>query len=149
MAMYKRPTERKPETVQFPAGLNQAKIEGAKLSISKNGDTNMIVLKLVGSLNEVGYYNLTFGNSMTDTNLMYILASIEDHGVVIPEIDFGYNQLTVNFLKGKSVFINVVKKKYQGKARSEVEKFLNANEFGIEQHGREDLPEEMDEELGF
>ena len=52
---------------------------------------------LLGKSNEKGVYFLTFGNDYTEDNLRYILVSIQDNGVEIPDVDFGYNRETLNF----------------------------------------------------
>ena len=62
-----------------------------------------------------GFIFLTFGNDYTEDNLRYILVSIQDNGVEIPDVDFGYNRETFEFLKGKDVYIQVEEQEYKGK----------------------------------
>jgi hypothetical protein len=115
--------------VPFPEGKHVAIIAAAKMDLSKEKGTPMIKLRIAGHTNEVAFYYLAFGNKMTEDNLGFLLASIEDNGVVIPDLDFGYNQKTVDFLIHKQVFIEVVNEKYKGKVRGNISRFLTKAEF--------------------
>lgn len=126
---YKRPTKRSVETVPFPKGKHIAKIVAAKLDLSKDKSRRMITLRLIGRLNEVAYYNLAFGTTLTEDQLGFMLASIEDNGVTIPELDYGYNEDTVGFLQGKKVYIDVVEQKYKGRVQGKIHRFLTKAEF--------------------
>lgn len=88
----------------------------------------MFLLSL-GKSNEKGVYFLTFGNDYTEDNLRYILVSIQDNGVEIPDVDFGYNRETFEFLKGKDVYIQVEEQEYKGKVKHAVTNFLTQDEF--------------------
>lgn len=148
---YTRPSDRRKVAVEFPVGNNHAVILDAKLNVSKNTGANMISLKLAGKLNEIGYYHLVFGNTMTAVNLTFLLASIEDNGVNIPDMDFAYNQSTVDFLKGKPVYIKVIKERYKGGDHSKIAEFMTSEEFGVEQHAdsQPDVSLEEAEDLSF
>lgn len=126
---YTRPQKRNVETVPFPKGKHLAKIVAAKFDLSKDKNRRMITLRLIGQLNEVAYYNLLFGTTLTEDQLGFLLASIEDNGVTIPELDYGYNEDTITFLKGKKVFIDVVEQKYKGKIQGKINRFLTKSEF--------------------
>ena len=129
---YNRPTERR--TYQdFETGMHEATIQ--KVTASKTRENkDMMVLRLAGSNDESGFYNLAFGNDYTEENLSFILTSIEDNGIEIPDIDFDYNQATANFLTGKPVYILVEPKTYQGETRQNITAFLTLAEFeGVEE----------------
>ena len=89
----------------------------------------MFVLSIIGKNEEKGAFYLTFGNDYTEDNLRYLLASIQDNGVEIPDVDFGYNRETFDFLKNKEVYIKVEEQEYKGKVRHAVTNFLTLEEF--------------------
>ena len=90
----------------------------------------MFVLTVTGENEENGVYFLTFGTEYTEANLSYILASIQDNGVDIPEeIDFGFNKDTFYFLKNKDVYIRVEEQEYNGKKRQAIVDFLTVDEY--------------------
>ena len=103
-------------------------IEKVQKKRSQKGN-DMFLLSLLGKSNEKGVYFLTFGNDYTEDNLRYILASIQDNGVEIPDVDFGYNRETFEFLKGKDVYIQVEEQEYKGKVKHAVTNFLTQDEF--------------------
>ncbi|MBT2156427.1 type III secretion system protein PrgE, partial [Enterococcus faecalis] len=105
-----------------------AVIEKVQKKRSQKGN-DMFLLSLLGKSNEKGVYFLTFGNDYTEDNLRYILASIQDNGVEIPDVDFGYNRETFEFLKGKDVYIQVEEQEYKGKVKHAVTNFLTQDEF--------------------
>ncbi|WP_374284180.1 single-stranded DNA-binding protein [Lactococcus sp.] len=88
----------------FKEGAHRATIEEVKNGKSKSGK-DMFQFDLVGENGEKGSSWLVFGEKWSDGTLQRILASVEDNNQKIPNSDFGYNQGTVNFLKGKRVFI--------------------------------------------
>jgi len=151
---YKRPVQRTEETVPFPKGKHIAKIVVAKLDLSKEKNRRMITLRVTGQLNEVAYYNLPFGTTLTEDQLGFLLASIEDNGISIPELDYGYNEETIVFLKGKQVFIDIVEQKYKGKVQGKISRFLTQAEFDGEDLTRDLFQNETevmnpDTELNF
>ncbi|HDV6603427.1 TPA: type III secretion system protein PrgE, partial [Enterococcus faecalis] len=105
-----------------------AVIEKVQKKRSQKGN-DMFLLSLLGKSNEKGVYFLTFGNDYTEDNLRYILVSIQDNGVEIPDVDFGYNRETFEFLKGKDVYIQVEEQEYKGKVKHAVTNFLTQDEF--------------------
>ncbi len=114
----------------------------------------MITLRVTGQLNEVAYYNLPFGTTLTEDQLGFLLASIEDNGISIPELDYGYNEETIVFLKGKQVFIDIVEQKYKGKVQGKISRFLTQAEFDGEDLTRDLFQNETevmnpDTELNF
>ncbi|MGO2697691.1 MAG: type III secretion system protein PrgE, partial [Enterococcus faecalis] len=109
-------------------GTHAAVIEKVQKKRSQKGN-DMFLLSLLGKSNEKGVYFLTFGNDYTEDNLRYILASIQDNGVEIPDVDFGYNRETFEFLKGKDVYIQVEEQEYKGKVKHAVINFLTQDEF--------------------
>ncbi|GAK31327.1 hypothetical protein WOSG25_090240 [Weissella oryzae SG25] len=141
---YSRPTERRTKAIDFPAGYHDVRIADVTATTAKNKETQMFVLKLIGSLSEVGYYNLTFGNSMTDENIGFILASIEDHGVEIPDIDFAYNRQTVDFLNGKQAYIKVTTERYRGTDKGRVDEFVTAAEFNKHRKNNDEAAESVE-----
>jgi hypothetical protein len=145
---YTRPVRKeKKETVYFAEGAHQATIKQATLRSSKDTNRPMIRLVIEGQNEERAYYNLTFETEYTEENLGFLLASIEDNGVAIPAMDFGYTHATAEFLKNKKVYIDVVTDMYQGKARGKISTFLTIDEY--DQHhmpSEEAYPEDEEEE---
>ncbi|HCT8104418.1 TPA: type III secretion system protein PrgE [Enterococcus faecalis] len=125
---YERPLKRESQIKEFELGTHAAVIEKVKKKRSQKGN-DMFLLSLLGKSNEKGVYFLTFGNDYTEDNLRYILASIQDNGVEIPDVDFGYNRETFEFLKGKDVYIQVEEQEYKGKVKHAVTNFLTQDEF--------------------
>ena len=89
----------------------------------------MFTIYLEGANEERGVFYLTFGNEYTDENLSFLIASIEDNGVDIPDLDFGFNKETFLFLHNKDVFINVEIKPFNGENKEAVTQFLTLDEF--------------------
>ena len=110
---YERPLKRESQIKEFELGTHAAVIEKVQKKRSQKG--NDMFYSLFGKSNEKGVYFLTFGNDYTEDNLRYILVSIQDNGVEIPDVDFGYNRETFEFLKGKDVYIQVEEQEYKGK----------------------------------
>ena len=125
---YERPLKRESQIKEFELGTHAAEIEKVQKKRSQKGN-DMFLLSLLGKSNEKGVYFLTFGNDYTEDNLRYILASIQDNGVEIPDVDFGYNRETFEFLKGKDVYIQVEEQEYKGKVKHAVTNFLTQDEF--------------------
>ncbi|EGO2510613.1 type III secretion system protein PrgE [Enterococcus faecalis] len=125
---YERPLKRESQIKEFELGTYAAVIEKVQKKQSQKGN-DMFLLSLLGKSNEKGVYFLTFGNDYTEDNLRYILASIQDNGVEIPDVDFGYNRETFEFLKGKDVYIQVEEQEYKGKVKHAVTNFLTQDEF--------------------
>ncbi|HEY0221624.1 MAG TPA: type III secretion system protein PrgE [Lactovum miscens] len=139
---YQRPKEVRAAKEFFPfeVGVHKAEIKNVTLDESSKGFP-MFVLRVVGDGDASGFYNLTFGQEHTASLLNYLLASIEDNGVEIPQIDFDYNEETANFLKGKEVYIEVKERRYKGKTENKIAFFLNQDEFeGFDQE--DDFDEE-------
>lgn len=134
---YQRPTERRNGFKQFSVGTHAATIKKVVNKKAKSG-SDMFILSLEGKNEEQGRFFLTFGNDFTQDNMNFLLASIEDNGVEIPEIAFGYNPDTLRFLTGKDVYIQVEEGMYQGKPQVQIKEFLTLEEF-----------EESEEESGF
>ncbi|GMC15761.1 type III secretion system protein PrgE [Enterococcus faecalis] len=125
---YERPLKRETQIKQFELGTHAARITTVNKTKSKKGN-DMFVLSIVGKNEEKGAFYLTFGNDYTEDNLRYLLASIQDNGVEIPDVDFGYNRETFEFLKGKDVYIQVEEQEYKGKVKHAVTNFLTQDEF--------------------
>ncbi|EOA3443795.1 type III secretion system protein PrgE [Enterococcus hirae] len=125
---YQRPTNRASGFKQFNVGTHEAKIIKVDKKKSKS-DNNMFKLLVEGRNGEKGNYYLTFGTEFTDESLSFLIASIEDAGTDIPDIDFGYNVETFNFLRGKDVFIEVENRSFNGELKPAVTKFLTLEEF--------------------
>ncbi|KAJ85614.1 hypothetical protein P791_1213 [Enterococcus faecalis NY9] len=89
----------------------------------------MFRLFVEGSQGEKGQYFLTFGTEYTDESLTFLIASIEDGGTDIPDLDFGFNRATFDFLLNKDAFIQVEMKEYKGKSQPAITKFLTLDEF--------------------
>lgn len=125
---YQRPIKNREVKIPFSPGVHEAIITGVIMKKSKK-DTDMfvIILENAGG-DESGVFCLTFGTDFTDTTLTFLIASIEDNGVEIPSIDFGYNKETANFLKNKKVYIKVEESLFDGELRSSVKTFLSQEE---------------------
>ncbi len=125
---YQRPKKGEVISNEFSLGTHQAKIESVINKPSKKG-SKMFRLNLVGNNGEKGMYFLVFGNDYTEKNLTYILVSIEDNGVDIPDMKFGHNRSTLEFLEGKDVYIRVEEKPFNGEVKPTVTEFLALDEF--------------------
>lgn len=128
---YKRPTEtRKAISKQFELGNHQAVI---KKVTRRPGDNkkkkDSFMFHLEGTNGETAVAFLSFGNSFTEQNLQYLLASIEDNGVSIPDHSFGYNRVTYEFLFHKKVFIKVEEGLYKGRKTPQVTGFITLREY--------------------
>lgn len=126
---YQRPLERQEGPKQFLPGTHSATIHKVINKQSRNSGNKMFTLHLLGKNEEQGLFFLTFGNAYTEDNIRFILASIEDNGVDIPDIDFGYNKDTFDFLRNKDVYIRVEEGMYLGKPQMKVTEFLTLEEF--------------------
>lgn len=125
---YRKPTKNREEKIEFPIGIHEAVIE--KVIMRKTSkDADMFMIMIAGDNNETGVSFLTFGNDFAEENLGYILSSIEDNGFDIPDIDFGYNNETVEFLTDKSVYIKVGQQEYKGKMQNSIDRFLSQEEY--------------------
>lgn len=111
----------------FPVGKHQAKITNVQMTESKNENEMFKITVSDGQYQ--GVYYLTFNTAYTMGNLNFILMSIEDTGEEIPDIDFGYNYETVQFLEGKSVYIEVEEDFFQQKKRTKISSFLSLDEY--------------------
>ncbi|WP_033599161.1 hypothetical protein [Enterococcus faecalis] len=125
---YQRPLQRTTGYKNFNVGTHQIKIIGVKKTKSSKGN-NMFRLFVEGSQGEKGQYFLTFGTEYTDESLTFLIASIEDGGTDIPDLDFGFNRATFDFLLNKDAFIQVEMKEYKGKSQPAITKFLTLDEF--------------------
>ncbi|EHV0179359.1 type III secretion system protein PrgE [Enterococcus faecalis] len=125
---YQRPIKRTTGYKNFNVGTHQVKITGVKKTKSSKGN-NMFRLFVEGSQGEKGQYFLTFGTEYTDESLTFLIASIEDAGTDIPDLDFGFNRATFDFLLKKDAFIQVEMKEYKGKSQPAITKFLTLDEF--------------------
>lgn len=137
MMKFNRPTGNRKQFISFREGCHVATIKQAILDQTKDGKPKIKIL-VVGSEGESGLYHLTFGNEYTEINFNYLLSSIEDNGVDIPDIDFDYNQETTEFLKGKEVYIEVCEEEYNGEIYGRVAGFLRQEDF-------DELQSELDE----
>lgn len=125
---YKRPTGNRNEKKDFSIGVHEAEIKFVKMKQSTKGN-DMFSMLIKGSSDETAFFNLTFGNDFTEESMNYLIASIEDHGVEIPDLDFDYSQETVDFLKGKSVYILVEEKEYNGQMQNQITAFFTQQEY--------------------
>ncbi|WP_107196892.1 type III secretion system protein PrgE [Megasphaera stantonii] len=126
---YERPQERGNQVNEFSTGTHTGQISKVVKTRSKKGN-DMFVLTVTGENEENGVYFLTFGTEYTEANLSYILASIQDNGVDIPdEIDFGFNKDTFYFLTNKDVYIRVEEQDYNGKKRQAIVDFIPVDEY--------------------
>lgn len=131
---------KKKEHKMFAEGVHEGTIKFVKLTKSSS-DSDMMSLLVEGKEGEGAFYNLTFSPDNIEASedfMNYILSSIEDNGVEIPDLDFGYNKETVQFLKGKAVYIRIKQTTFKGKVDGKIDAFLNQEEFD---------DEEWDEEL--
>jgi len=126
---YERPIERQEGPKQFTPGTHSATITKVIKTRSNKSGKPMFNLQLVGKQEEQGLFFLTFGNAYTEDNIRFILASIEDNGVDIPDIEFGFNKDTYDFLRNKDVYIRVEEGQYLGKPQMKITEFLTLEEF--------------------
>lgn len=125
---FKRIERKKRNKIQyFPVGKHQAKIIDVQMSESKN-ENEMFKITVSDGQYQGAYY-LTFNTVYTKENLSFILMSIEDNGEEIPDIDFGYNYETAQFLEGKSVYIEVEEEFFQKKKLTKISSFLLLDEY--------------------
>ena len=125
---FKRIERKKRNKIQyFPVGKYQAKIIDVQMSESKN-ENEMFKITVSDGQYQGAYY-LTFNTVYTKENLSFILMSIEDNGEEIPDIDFGYNYETAQFLEGKSVYIEVEEEFFQKKKLTKISSFLLLDEY--------------------
>lgn len=125
---YERPTKRTDGPKKFTVGTHPAKINKITPKKTKKGG-DMFIIFLEGNNEEQGLAFLVFGNDFTKENMNYILASIEDNGQEIPDMSFGFNKVTYDFLLGKEVYIEVIEKEYKGEMSPSVNKFLTLVEY--------------------
>ena len=126
---YERPIERSNGPKQFDVGTHAAIITRVVNLYTKKKKQPMFMIHLEGANKESGVAFLIFGNDYTKETLSFILASIEDNGVDIPDISYGYNVETAAFLTGKDVYIEVIEREEKGEIKRSVDKFLTMNEF--------------------
>lgn len=126
---YTRPLQREKEKNEFSIGSHPATISKIKNMISKKTKSEMFIMTIVGEEGQEATYFLVFGNDYTENNVNFLLASIEDNGEEIPDIDFGYNKQTRDFLLNKAVYIEIKETEYQGNKQNSIDKFLNLAEF--------------------
>lgn len=121
----------------FEAGVHIAKIIDVKNQKSKTGDP-MFKFDIEGNNGEFANSWFLFNRPWSDGNLQRILASIEDNNQAIAPIDYGHNEETLKFLKGKRVFIKVKERTgtYTDKngiereaTGTEIKNFLSRSEF--------------------
>lgn len=124
---YHRHESNREKSIPFEVGAHLATIKRVSLKRTKAG-LEKLVLLLEGENGETGFYNLTFNNFVAE-NLNLILTSIDDNGEEIPQMAFGYDEATAQFLTGKEVYIKVGMETYQGEQRSVIKTFLNQEEF--------------------
>lgn len=125
---YQRPVERPTGPKEFLPGTYAATIKKIVNKPASSG-SKMFTFFLEGKNGEQGRSFLTFGNDFTQQTLSFILASIEDNGVEIPDIEFGWNQDTYNFLLNKDVYIRVEEGEYKGKPQTKITEYLTLDEF--------------------
>lgn len=142
---YQRPIVREQGPEKFTPGTYAATITKIINKPSKSG-AEMFTFILTGKEDQQGRSFLTFGNDFTDRTLSFMIASIEDNGVEIPDIEFGWNQATLNFLMNKDVFIRVEDGMYQGQPQTKITEFLTLEEFeGSEESNGFNESEQTDE----
>lgn len=125
---YQKPKANREEKIPFSPGIHEAKIEKVIMKKSKK-DADMFMIFVSGPKGESTLFFLTFGNDFTEENLGYILSSIEDNGVEIPDIDYNYNHQTAEFLSGKDVYIKVKESEYNGELQFSIDRFLSQTEY--------------------
>ena len=109
-------------------GKHDVAIISCEMTKSKK-DSDMFKMVLEGENGERAYYYLTFGTDYTEDNLQYLLTSIQDHGYDIPDLDFGYNKETVQFLEDKEIYIEI-NSELEGKQKIyRVSKILTLSEY--------------------
>lgn len=141
---YQRPIVREQGPKEFTPGTYAATITKIINKPSKSG-AKMFTFILTGKEEQQGRSFLTFGNDFTDSTLSFMIASIEDNGVEIPDIEFGWNQDTLNFLMNKDVFIRVEEGMYKGQPQTKITEFLTLEEFeGSEENNGFDESVESD-----
>lgn len=121
---------RKGISKEFEVGNHKAMIKKVtRLPGDKKKKKDTFMLHLEGVHGESILSFITFDTPFTKENLQYLLASIEDNGVKIPDYSFRYNRETYEFLFGKHVFINVAEGKYKGKKQNQVTGFITLKEY--------------------
>jgi prgE len=109
-------------------GKHDVTIQKVELTKSKR-DSEMLKMIFVGQNGERAYYYLVFGTEYTEDYLQYLLTSIEDHGYDIPDLDFGYNKETAEFLVDKEIYINITAELDGKQKRYRVSKILTLSEY--------------------
>ena len=125
---YTRPTRNRNEKKEFDLGVHEAEIKFVKMKQSSKGN-DMFSMLLKGEEGETAFFNFVFGNDFTKENMDYLLASIEDHGVDIPDLAFDYSQETADFLKGQTVYLLVEEKEFKGEVQHAVTTFFTQEEY--------------------
>lgn len=141
---YSRPVKREPSEKTFSVGTHAATIKKVSNKKAKSG-SNMFMLSIEGQNEEKGMFFLVFGNDYTEENMNYLLSSIEDNGVDIPDLEFGWNKATFAFLENKEVYINVELREYKGEMKPTITTFLTLAEF----EGSEEFDETEEDPDGF
>lgn len=126
MKFERKSARPKPNFLQ--EGKHNVMIVSCEMTTSKKG-SEMLKLVLEDSQSGKGYYYLVFGTDYTEDNLQYLLTSIEDHGYDIPEMDFGYNQETVDFLKDKEIYVEITADTKGTQKRYSVSRILTLLEY--------------------
>ena len=101
MGSYKKHegVREKKEQKIFAEGVYEGTIKFVKLTKSSSG-SDMMSLLVEGKEGEGAFYNLTFSPDNTEASedfMNYILSSIEDNGVEIPDLDFDIIKKQFNF----------------------------------------------------
>lgn len=125
---FERPKSRELERKDFEVGVHVAHIYSIDKQKSGKGN-DMFVLTIEGQNGEQVRNYMAFGTPYSELNLSYLLASIQDNGVDIPDIEFGYNPETLKFLLKKSVYIEIEPNEYEGTIRYQLKTFLTQEEF--------------------
>lgn len=138
----------KREYIPFDIGAQKAKIIKINEKKTKKKD-DMFQIILANDNNQSGIYNLPFVTSPDGTDfgemmVQRLLASIQDASEVeIPgDVDFGFTPATQRFLKGKTVYIEVIEEEWNGTSQPKIDLFLTQEEF-------DHFDDDFDEELGY
>ena len=106
-------------------GKHDVTIISCEMTKSKK-DSDMFKMVLEGQNGKRAYY---FGTDYTEDNLQYLLTSIQDHGYDIPDLDFGYNKETVQFLEDKKIYVEIDSELDGKQKRYRVSKILTLSEY--------------------
>ncbi|WP_314354392.1 hypothetical protein [uncultured Granulicatella sp.] len=126
-------------------GKHDVTIISCEMTKSKKG-SQMLKLILENNQSGRGYYYLVFGTDYTEDYLQYLLTSVEDHGYDIPEVDFGYNKETVDFLKDKEIYVEIDSDTEGKQKRYFVSRILTLSEYD---DSFDDSYEDEDDDFSF